>query len=372
VICPATKEYPKRFEIIDGINIFRHPLPVEARSASAFLLEYTAALFHEFRLLFTVHRNVGFDVIQACNPPDLLFLAALPWKLWGKKFVFDHHDVCPELIAAKFGENVLLRVATTLAEKLTFRVADLVISANETFRDLAINRGGQNPEDVVAVHSIPDKRRFLRTKQSAFLEPEDEVVVGYVGVIGTQDGVENMVLMANHLVQSYNIENFHCVIIGDGPALSDVKMLAEQLKIAEYFTFTGYLTGIAFLDKLSEFHIGLIPDPVNNYNDKISMNKVFEYSAMGLPIVAFNLGETRRLLGDAAMFAATDDAAGLASEVARLIQQPELRNELGLRALALADEKFDWSLEAQKYVAALTSLVHQGPNSPKRALPNSK
>ncbi len=357
VICPATKQYSKRFEIIEGINIFRHFMPFEAHGASGFLLEYAAALFHEFRLLFTVHRTVGFDVIQACNPPDLILLAALPWKLLGKKFVYDQHDVCPELIGAKFGNKRLLKVAAALAEKFSYKVADLVISANETFRHLATTRGGKKLKDVVAIYSIPDKNFFSRTKPIESTATARPITIGYVGVIGKQDGLDNVVLMADHLVRYQGIKNFRCVIVGDGPALSEIKSLTAQLDLNAYFTFTGYLSGHDFLNQLSEFDIGIIPDPVNEYNDKISMNKVFEYSAMELPIVALNLKETRRLLGASALFTDRDDAVGLAEAVARLIKDPELRRDLGRRAKKLADSTFDWSNEALKYVSALTSLT---------------
>jgi glycosyltransferase involved in cell wall biosynthesis len=357
VICPATKKYPKYFETIEGIKIFRHPLPIEARSAITFLLEYTVALLHEFRLLFKVNRVVGFDVIQACNPPDLIFLVALPWKLWGKKFVYDHHDICPELLVAKFGNKRLLNAATTAAEKLSFKTANLVISANETFRQIAIKRGRKRPEDVVTVYSIPDRRFFLRSKPIDQTKTGERVIIGYIGIVGAHDGVNNIVLMANHLVNC-GVRNFHCVVVGDGPALPDAKIMASNLNLNGYFTFTGYLSGAELLDALSEFHIGIIPDPVNTYNDKISMNKVFEYSAMGLPIVAFNLSEARRLLGDAAIFAARDDAIGLADEVARLISDPGLREELGRRAKAVADANFDWPKEAAKYVSALNGLAN--------------
>lgn len=362
VICPTTDNFPKKFEIIEEIKIFRHSLPLQASSARGFLLEYAAALFHEFRLLFTVHRMVGFDIIQACNPPDLIFLAVLPWKLLGKTFVYDQHDICPELIDAKFGERRLLKTVAFLAEKLTYKAADLVISANETFRQLAISRGHKKPEDVVTVYSIPDQRFFSRTMAIDMSLIEKPTVIGYVGIIGSQDGVNNVVSMAKHLVRDHGINNFKCVIVGDGPALKDVKSLAKQLDVIEYFTFTGYLSGIDFLNTLSEFNIGIIPDPVNSYNDKISMNKVFEYSAMGLPIVAFNLSETRRLLGDAAIYATRDDATGLADEVARLINEPELRRELGRRAKMLADCTFNWQNEARKYISAMTALREPDAN----------
>jgi glycosyltransferase involved in cell wall biosynthesis len=359
VICPATAKYPKRLEIIEDIMIFRHPLPAEGRGILGFIIEYAVALFYEFRLLFTVHRKVGFDIIQACNPPDFILVAALPWKLVGKKLVFDQHDICPELMAFKFGDHWLLQTAVLLAEKFAFTVADLVISANESFRQLAISRGGKRAEEVVSVYSVPDRRFFQRTKPlelSNSPHGSERIIIGYVGIIGDQDGVDNIVLMVKHLVSVYNLRDFSCVIVGDGPALPGVKALAEKLDIAQHFKFTGFLSGNELLDALSGFHIGIIPDPVNPCNDKMTMNKVFEYAAMSLPIVAFELSETRRLLGESALFARQDDPAALADEVARLIADPDLRRELGQRAKVLADSTFNWSYEAGKYVSAMTAL----------------
>jgi glycosyltransferase involved in cell wall biosynthesis len=363
VICPATEQFPARREKIDGIEIFRHPLPFQGRGVGGFLIEYATALFHEFRLLFKVHSVCGFEVIQVCNPPDLLFLVALPWMLFGKKLVFDHHDVCPELIEAKFGRRWLLEFLLSLAEKLTFKAANLVISANETFRGLAITRGGKRPEDVVAVYSIPDARYFgkasllKRTLDNAAAQGGTPMVIGYVGIIGDQDGVDNVVRMARRLIEKYGLKEFSCEVVGDGPALSSVKSLAAELNVADHVNFTGYLTGMDLLEALSKFDIGIIPDPINSYNDKISMNKVFEYSAMGIPIVALNLSETKRLLGNAALFAVDGDASGLADQVARLILDPELRRELGQKAKALADREFVWETERKKYVDAMNRLL---------------
>lgn len=295
VICPATERFPARREKIDGIEIFRHPLPVQGRGIGGFFIEYATALFHEFRLLFKVHSVCGFEIIQVCNPPDLLFLVALPWKLFGKKLVFDHHDVCPELIEAKFGRKPFLKFILSSAEKLTFKAANLVISANETFRGLAITRGGKQPGEVVTVYSIPDARYFgnasllRKTLGNATAQNRASIVIGYVGIIGDQDGVDNVVRMVRCLIEKYGLKDFTCVIVGDGPALPSIKSLAVELNVAEHVKFTGYLTGKELLETLSEFDIGVIPDPINSYNDKISMNKVFEYSAMGIPIVAINL-----------------------------------------------------------------------------------
>jgi glycosyltransferase involved in cell wall biosynthesis len=374
VICPATERFPARREVIDGIRIFRHPLPLEARGIWGFFIEYGTALFHQARLLVSIRKSANFDIIQACNPPDLLFLVAWPWKLFGKKFVFDHHDICPELMEAKFGTRRLLQPILLLAEKLTFKAADLVISANESFRQVAISRGGKSPDDVVAVYSIPDKRFFSsvtpgsRTEIGTEIRGGKRTVIGYVGIVGDQDGVDNIVRMALELLKRHSIEDFKCVIVGDGPALPSVKALAVELDVCEHVTFTGYLSGKQLIEALSEFDIGVIPDPINPYNDKISMNKVFEYSAMGLPIVAFNLSETKRLLRDAALIATSGDANGLADQVARLIRDPELRYEFGRKAKALADSEFQWEAEAKRYVTAMAGLL-DGKAKAKRRSP---
>jgi glycosyltransferase involved in cell wall biosynthesis len=360
VICPATERFPARREKIEGIEIFRHSLPIQARGMWGFFLEYGIALFHEFRLLFLVQSNCGFDIIQVCNPPDLMFLVALPWKLFGKRLVFDQHDLCPELIEVKFGNNRLLQFLSSLAERLTFLAANLVIWANETFRELAMARGGKRPGDVVTVYSIPDKLYFGNA--DVLIKPRAcdrarTVVIGYVGIIGDQDGVDNVVRMARDLVDKFGLKDFTCMIVGDGPALSSVKALASELDVAANVTFPGYLTGKDLVEALSTFDIGVIPDPINPCNDKMSMNKVFEYSAMGIPIVAMDLSETRRLLKDAALFASSGDAAGLAEQVARLLQDTELRHALGRKAKALADRDFVWEKEAKRYVDAMTRLL---------------
>lgn len=357
VICPKTAQYPKSFEVIDDIEIFRHWLPPEGRGAAGFLLEYSVALFQELRLLLRVAFRGGFDVVQACNPPDLIFLVAAPFKLFGKKFVFDHHDVCPELFEAKFGRKGLFHRLLMLAERCSFRTADLVISANETYRALAIDRGGKNPQDVVTVYSVPDRSRVRRVAENSALRGGARLVLGYIGIIGDQDGVDHLVRCVHRLCIVEGRTGIRAAVVGDGPTLASVKALAEELGVADLITFTGYLKGEALLSAMSTFDIGIIPDPVNEYNDKISMNKVFEYSALGVPPVAYRLTETRRLLGEAGTYAPDDTPDGLATACATLIDDDDLRREKGRAAKALADSHFEWSREAEKYVAAYSRLI---------------
>jgi len=361
VICPTNERHPSSYEELDGIAIYRHPLPLEARGRFAFLFEYAAALFHEFRLLWRVWRERGFTVIQACNPPDLIFLVTLPFRLMGKRFVFDHHDVCPELFEAKFSRKGLVHRVLLWAEKLTFMSADMVISANDTYRDLAISRGGKDPQDVVTVYSIPDKSRIYRLPPDASLRRGRKFVLGYVGVIGDQDGVDHLVSALDHLIREHGLGDFHAIVVGDGPALASARALAASHGLEDYVTFTGYLNGKELLRQLNAFDIGVIPDPVNAYNDKISMNKVFEYSALGIPSVAYPLTETRRLLGRAGVYAQGDTPAELARACATLMQNDELRTRCADEAARLAQHAFSWTREAGKYVAVYERLSPSAP-----------
>lgn len=361
VICPANKRHPQSFECLDGIAIYRHPLPLEARGKFAFVLEYGAALFHEFRLLLKVWRERGFHVIQACNPPDLIFLTAIPFKLIGKRFLFDHHDVNPELFEAKFERKGLMHRLLLLFEKLTFKTADLVVSANDTYRDIAISRGGKRPDDVVTVYSVPGKSRIRRVEPDMNVRKGKKFVLGYVGIIGDQDGVDHMVKAVDYLIREKGFTDFHAVIVGDGPALASTRELAVERGLSEFMTFTGYLSGDALLRHLSAFDIGVIPDPVNAYNDKISMNKVFEYCALGIPSVAYPLTETRRLLKDAGVYAEGSTPIDLGAACFRLISDDGLRNRCATMASQLAERSFSWEREAEKFVAAYERLAPVKP-----------
>jgi glycosyltransferase involved in cell wall biosynthesis len=361
VICPRTSRHPLAYEEINGIAVYRHSLPFEARGRLGFVFEYMAALFHEFRLLIRVHRERGFDVIQICNPPDLLFLAAAPWKLLGKKVVFDHHDICPELFAAKFGKTIVLRRLMLMLEWATFKVADIVVSTNESFREIAMRRGRKKPSDVVTVYSIPAKAMMRRTQPRPDVRAKASCILGYLGIIGDQDGVDHLVRMLSHLVHEHRCPDVHAVVVGDGPALASVRELASSLEMDRHLTFTGYLSGDELLTYLSSFDIGIVPDPPTEYNDKISMNKIFEYSALGIPSVAYPLAETKRLLGEAAIYSKDDTIPGLADACIQLIRDPDERARRGRHAGELAERKFNWATEASKYAAAYRRFASNVP-----------
>ena len=351
VICPTNDHFPKPFEVIDDIAIYRHPLPPEGRGALAYVREYSTALFHEFRLLFKVHRERGFSIIQACNPPDLIFLAALPFMLTGKRFIFDQHDVSPELFVVKFGNKGVLYRALMFFERMSYAMADYVITANATFKDIAISRGGKAHSKVEVVYGVPDRKRIHRVEPEPGLRGGRKFVLGYLGIINEQDGVEHLVRAVVHLVKVSGFRDFRAVVVGSGPALELVRALACSLEIEDFILFTGYLNGESLLAHISAFDIGVIPDPLNEANDLMSMNKVFEYCALGIPTACYPLKETKRLLGEAGVYAPSLDPAGLAEACLNLMSDESLRACSAAAAAKLSAETFLWENEARKYVA---------------------
>jgi glycosyltransferase involved in cell wall biosynthesis len=352
VICPANASFPEAYETIDDIAIYRHPLPPEGRGAMAYFREYAAALFHEFRLLIKVRRERGFSMIQACNPPDLIFLAAAPFKLLGARFVYDQHDVAPELFVVKYEKKGLLYRALLFFERCSYAMADFVITANATFRDLAISRGGKDPSRVEVVYSVPDRKRIHRTEPEPGLRDGRKFVIGYIGIINEQDGVDHFVRAIGELVHTRGFRDLRAVVVGSGPALEPVRELARSLDLSDFIVFTGYLSGEPLLSHISAFDIGVIPDPYNEANDVMSMNKVFEYCALGIPTACYPLKETMRLLGGAGVYAPTLDPSGLAEACLSLMQNDDLRARCAAEAARLSAEVFIWEREAEKYVAA--------------------
>jgi glycosyltransferase involved in cell wall biosynthesis len=357
VICPTNADFPKPFEIIDDIAIYRHPLPPEGRGAVAYFREYSTALLHEFRLLFRVHRERGFSIIQACNPPDLIFLAALPFKLIGKRFIYDQHDVSPELFIVKFGRKGFLYRALLFFERMSYRTADRVIAANATFKDIAISRGGKMPSQVEVVYGVPDRKRIHRVEPEPGLHGGRKFILGYVGIINEQDGVDHLVRAVAHLVKVIGFRDFRAVIVGSGPALEPVRSLASALEVEDFILFTGYLKGETLLAYLSAFDIGIIPDPLNEANDLMSMNKVFEYCALGIPTACYPLKETKRLLGEAGVYAPSHEPEGLAEACLKLMGDEALRARSAAAAARLSAESFVWENEARKYVATYERVL---------------
>jgi glycosyltransferase involved in cell wall biosynthesis len=366
VVCPKGGAFTKSYELLEDIHVFRHPLPIEADGPLGYLIEYGWALAWEMALSIRAYWKVGFDVVQACNPPDLLFLVAMVWKvLFRIPFVFDHHDINPELFEAKFNRRGFFHRLLGRFERLTFRCADVSIATNDTFRDIAIRRGGMDPGRVFVVRSIPDMTRFKRIAPNEGLRNGRRHLVGYVGIMGAQDGVDLLVRAMADLVHNRNRRDVQCAIVGSGTELPALQALARELNVADHITFTGFLSGEPLLAAYSAFDIGVIPDPKNVYNDKISMNKVFEYMSLGIPFVQFDLMEGGRIAGGAALYAADNDPSSLARMIGRLTDNAALREALAIEGRARAARLLRWDVERSQLIAAYRlALDRAAPEAP--------
>jgi glycosyltransferase involved in cell wall biosynthesis len=353
VICPKGRGHTASYEQIDGIHIYRHWLPLDAKGKFGFLLEYSAALFAEFFLSIRVLRRHGFDIIHACNPPDLIFLVAAFHKaFFRKKFIFDQHDLSPELFEVKFGRKGLLHRLLVIFEKWTFSLADVSLATNETFRDLAISRAGMPAKRVFIVKSYPDLARFRRIEPDSTARSGFQYLVGYVGVIAAQDGVDLLVKAMAFIANQLQRKDIGCVIIGDGPQLADLQQLVQRLGIAGQVQFSGYLSGNQLLAKLSACDVGVIPDPPNVFNDKVSMNKVFEYMAMGLPVVQFDLAQARHEAGSAAEIVETPTPEALGAKIVALLANQSKRDAMSRYGRERAEREFQWQFAERSLLAA--------------------
>lgn len=353
VICPVGGQYTARYELLDGIHVFRHPMPFEADGALGYLVEYGWALAWELALSIKAQWKVGFDVVQACNPPDLMFLVAGLWKyLAGKAFVFDHHDINPELFEAKFGRRGFFHKLLLKLERWTFKTASASIATNETFKDIAIMRGGMDPDDVFVVRSIPDLARFKRLEPHAGLKNGRRHLIGYVGIMGAQDGVDLLIEAMDELVNGQGRRDIQCAIVGSGTELPKLEALAAARGLGDYITFTGFQSGEPLLQCFSTFDVGVIPDPKNTYNDRISMNKVFEYMSLGIPFVQFDLVEGRKIAGEAALYARDNCPKDLAAQLSRLVDDGSLRTRLAETGQERARALLRWETERAQLLAA--------------------
>jgi len=353
VICPTGKGWDKPREVIDGIAIYRYPEPVEAHSgAIAYAREYLHSLVHWFRLAPVVRREQGFDVIQGCNPPDLIFLLALWYRVRGVRYLFDHHDVCPELFEAKFGKRGLLYRVMRIWERMTFATATVSVATNESFRAIAVERGRMPPEDVFVVRSAPKVEKFVIGPGDPAYRKGAKTVLGYVGVIGQQEGMDLLVAAAEHLIRRMERSDVHFVIIGFGPEVPAVQADVAARGLQDWFTFTGALYGDDLLAALNACDIGLSPDPKNPMNDISTMNKVMEYMTLGKPVVQFDLKEGRASADDASLYARANDPVDFAAQIAVLMDDPDRARAMGERGRARVLDRLSWSHSAPHLLSA--------------------
>ncbi|UQS22279.1 glycosyltransferase family 4 protein [Amycolatopsis thermalba] len=354
VICPqGTKRDTEPEVVLDGVHIHRYPLTAATGGPAGYLREYGSALRHTFRLA----RKIGpVDVVHACNPPDLLFLVARMLKRRGAKFVFDQHDLVPELYLSRFdrGRDLLYRGVCAL-ERATFRAADVVISTNESYRDVALTRGGKRPEDVFVVRSAPVVDRFHRVPPEPDLKRGKPHLLCYLGVMGPQDGVDYALRALAKLRDDLGRTDWHAVFVGSGDAFEAMVALSKDLHLDDRVEFTGRIPDADLVRYLSTADVCLAPDPSNPLNDMSTMNKIMEYMAMSRPIVSFDLREARVSAGDAAVYAPANDELEFAKLTARLLDDPAERVRMGELGAARVAGPLSWTNSARALLAAYSA-----------------
>ena len=364
IVCPTGKGCEKQFEAIDGIHVYRYKLPVEASGAAGYALEYAVALAGTFVLAWRVLLTRGFDVIHACNPPDLFFLIGGFFRVLGKRFVFDHHDLNPELYEAKFGRRGFLHSLLLKLEYWTFRTADVSIATNESYRRIAIERGRMPPGRVFVVRSGPSLERLKILPPDMRLKRGRRYLVGYVGVMGKQEGIDYLLRAARHIVFDLERSDVHFGLVGGGTSLEEMKALALKLGVADNVTFTGRVPDGEMLAMLNTADVCVNPDIASELNDKSTMNKVMEYMALGKPIVQFDLAEGRHSAQRASLYAKRNDSWDLGAKIVELLADPVRRAEMGEFGRRRVEYELEWRHEAPKLLAAYEALWRGAEVSP--------
>jgi glycosyltransferase involved in cell wall biosynthesis len=357
VICPRMVDR-RSFDLLEGVAIYRYPLPFTARRALGYLIEYPWAMLMTFVYALYVFARRGFRVIHACNPPDLFFLVALPFKLFGVKFLFDQHDLCPETLRSKFGgdESFLVRVLRFL-ERCTYRTANAVISTNESYKRVAVERGGVPEERVRVVRSAPDLARFVKTAPNPQLKRGKQFLVTYLGTMGQQDGLDYLLRSIRIIRRDWQRQDIQFTLMGGGENLAALKVLARELDVEDVVQFTGRVPNDVVCETLSTADVCVAPDPISPLNDKSTMNKILEYMAMRKPIVSYRLTESAFSAGDAAIYAEDNNEEDFARKVIELLDDPARRATMGESGYARLKSELSWEHSTVQLLAAYRSLL---------------
>jgi glycosyltransferase involved in cell wall biosynthesis len=328
VICPqGAKQDREPYAEINGVRIHRYPLTAAVGGPIGYVREYSAALRHTRRLA----RKVGrVDVVHACNPPDLLYLVAKQLKRRGARFIFDQHDLVPELYLSRFnrGKDLLYRMVCRM-ERKTYEATDVVIATNESYKQAAITRGRKRPEDVFVVRSAPVVERFRQLPPDDSLRKGKRYLLAYLGVMGPQDGVDYALRALVKLRDEVGRDDWHAVFMGGGDTFDAMVALSAKLGLADRVEFTGRIPDEHVMRVLSTADVCLSPDPLNPLNDVSTMNKIMEYMAMARPIVSFDLKEAKVSAGEAALYARPNDESEFAHLISRLLDDEDARRRMG-------------------------------------------
>ena len=362
VVCPKGKGDPA-YQVIDGVEIYKYRPYAPGGSKLSFVAEYAysflATAWHTLKARVKGGVTGGrFAVIQACNPPDIFWPIALAFRVERTKFVFDHHDLCPELFLSRFENPPAVPYKGLLwLERRTFRTAKHVISTNESYRQIAIERGGKSPDDVTVVRTGPDPERLKRGPADEELKRGRKYLAAYIGVMGPQDGVDIAVRAAGIIVREFGRDDIAFTLIGSGDSYDELVALRDELNLQGHVEFTGRAPDELVIKIMSTADAGLSPDPRNPLNDVSTMNKTMEYMAFELPVVAFDLRETRVSAQDAAVYATPNDVHEYAKALVELLDDDAARAQLGKLGRARVEDELAWSHQERAYLAVYQRLT---------------
>jgi glycosyltransferase involved in cell wall biosynthesis len=352
VLCPRGRGYEKGYEVLDGIHIYRHPMPKEGDSLIGYAWEYGCALFWEFLYAWWIYLRRGFEVMQGCNPPDTIFLIALPFKLFGVKYIFDHHDANPELYFSKFGRHDLAYKTQVWFERWTFLCSDVVIATNRSYRDLALTRGRVRPGDVFIVRNGPDLRTFRAVAPNVKLKHGKQYLVGYVGTMSVQEGLDILLDVALH-IKNLGRQDIHFTCVGGGPGLAGLRKIVKDKGLDEVVDFTGRISDEALLEILSTSDVCVNPDRPCEMNNISTMVKIMEYMALGKPIVQFESKEGRFSAQAASLYANKENqVADFAGKILWLLDHPEERRRMGEFGRRKVESELSWAHSVENLLAA--------------------
>jgi glycosyltransferase involved in cell wall biosynthesis len=358
VVCPKGSGDPAH-AVIDSVELYKYRPYAPGGSKAGFLLEYAYSFLATARLVLKARRKGRFAVLQACNPPDIFWPIAIALRALDRtKFVFDHHDLCPELFQSRFPDGPSLPYrGLRMLERRTHRTADHVISTNDSYRDIAISRSGKSPADVTVVRTGPDPDRLRRGEAEAELRRGRRHLVTYIGVMGPQDGVDIAVRAAGIVVNELHREDISFTLIGSGDCFDELVELRDALGLGDYVEFTGRAPDALVARIMSTADVGLSPDPKNPLNDVSTMNKTMEYMAYELPVVAFDLRETRVSAGDAAVYVTPNDEREYARAIVELLDDEPRRAQLGKTGRVLVEQQLAWSHQELAYIGVYAALL---------------
>jgi glycosyltransferase involved in cell wall biosynthesis len=361
VVCPKAKGDPS-YQVIDGIELYKYRPYAPGGSKLGFVTEYGYSFLATARLVARARRSGRFAVLQACNPPDIFWPIALALRAVDRtRFVFDHHDLCPELYQSRFpGGHRMPYRALRFLERRTHRAADHVISTNDSYRDIAVTRSGKAVSEVTVVRSGPDPQRLRRGAAQPEMRRGRAFLAAYLGVMGPQDGVDIVLRAAEVVVHEMRREDIAFTLIGSGDCYDDLVALRDELGLTGHVEFTGRAPDELVARILSTADLGLSPDPKNPLNDVSTMNKTMEYMSFGLPVVAFDLRETRVSGGDAAVYVRPNEVRDYAEAIVSLMDDAPRRSLLGRRGRARVEQELAWSHQERAYLDVYRRLLHPG------------